>query len=39
MKKNQTDHIVSNEAVRGKPFLDIDRVLTENRNEKKQLKK
>lgn len=27
--ENQNDTIVSNEALRGKPYLDIDRVITE----------
>lgn len=26
--ENQNDTIVSNEALRGKPYLDIDRVIT-----------
>lgn len=27
--ENQNDTIISNEALRGKPYLDIDRVITE----------
>lgn len=27
--ENQTNTIISNEALRGKPYLDIDRVITE----------
>lgn len=27
--ENQNDTIVSNQALRGKPYLDIDRVITE----------
>jgi hypothetical protein len=27
--ENQNDTIVSNDALRGKPYLDIDRVITE----------
>jgi hypothetical protein len=27
--ENQNDTIISNDALRGKPYLDIDRVITE----------
>ncbi|MFP7298810.1 hypothetical protein [Neobacillus niacini] len=36
-KENQSDTIYTNEALRGKPYLDIDRVITEgNPNSSKQ---
>jgi hypothetical protein len=30
--KKDSVHIVSNDAVRGKPYLDIDRVITEGKS-------
>jgi hypothetical protein len=30
--KNETSTIISNDALRGKPYLDIDRVITEGKN-------
>ncbi|MEH7179799.1 hypothetical protein [Neobacillus vireti] len=29
---NETSTIISNDALRGKPYLDIDRVITEGKN-------
>lgn len=38
--ENQPDTVISNEALRGKPYLDIDRVITEgNPNNSTQNKK
>ncbi|WP_223588858.1 hypothetical protein [Neobacillus bataviensis] len=34
--RKNTVNIVSNEAVRGKPYLDIDRVITESKSEQSQ---
>jgi hypothetical protein len=31
--KNESSTIISNEALRGKPFLDIDRVITESKSD------
>jgi hypothetical protein len=31
--KNESSTIISNEALRGKPFLDIDRVITEGKSD------
>ncbi|MGG1677755.1 hypothetical protein ACIFOT_18625 [Neobacillus sp. NRS-1170] len=36
--RKNTVNIVSNEAVRGKPYLDIDRVITESKTEQAQEK-
>jgi hypothetical protein len=36
--RKNTVNIVSNEAVRGKPYLDIDRVITESKSDQTQEK-
>lgn len=33
--KKETAHIVSNDALRDKPYLDIDRVITEGKSSEK----